>query len=171
MGEIVSKVSLMSARLASAVENIRQQMAAQGQQLDSSFMKSQILPHFISGLQDIQSTILLKHEVEPEELEEAVTTYIDEGDQELFEMSMKVKKCFNQFGGELRIDEDEEEDDEDNDRTLSLEDLLEILRKLSDVLNEKTEEFIVDFIEQYGQPDTTEKAEEFQQGMLELSSQ
>ena len=105
MQEIVSATAGLSSQIATAVTYIKQQMAAQGETIGINFMRSEILPHLEKGIKESQSSILLKYSIDESELEDAVRTYINEGDVEIAEMALSMKKMYNNFGGQADIDE------------------------------------------------------------------
>jgi len=64
-----------------------------------TIMKQWILPHVESSLRDIQDQILAARDVEEEEIEEAVNTYIANGDKDLAGIVKTIRSIYRQFGG------------------------------------------------------------------------
>jgi len=148
MTELFSLTAAHASQISIAVENIRGQMAQQGQSLSPDFMRKEILPHVAAGIEKAQNTVLAKFNADESDLEDAVKTYISEGDEEIFELALKIKKIYNKFGGDAIIDEDE--DDDDTSEELSPNELVEVLKRLAVVLTEEANNFIDQYISTNG---------------------
>lgn len=78
---IFNNLKMSATKLANAADNIRAQIAQQGQEVDTAtVMKTFILPHFETALKEIQDEVLEQFDADEEELEEAVEYYIAQGE-------------------------------------------------------------------------------------------
>ena len=167
---ILDKVKLLAAKMVNAANNIKQQLQAQGLDMeDSKIMVIYILPHFTSGYKDIKNQVLNEYDVEEYELEEATLYYMDKGDETIRETTKKIRKLYNACGGNVNLDEDEDVASVPSKGLLPFETVLEILQVIGEITMNKTDEFIVTFKEKYGLPKDQDTAERFQQGLMSIS--
>jgi hypothetical protein len=158
--------------MVNAAQNIRQQIQSQGQDMEESrVMQSFILPHFTSGYKEITTQVLHEYDAEEYELEDAVKTYLANGDEKIREMTMKIRKLYQTCGGEVNLDEDEDGGMTSSSKAtlLSFETVIEMLSVLNEIVAAKTDEYIIAFKAKYGVPQDQETADAFQQGLMSLS--
>lgn len=72
-------------------------------------MKHFVLPKLEPAFREAQNSVLAAYDVVEEDLEEAVTTYIANGDKELASIVDRIRKIFTSLGGDLG---DSDESDE-----------------------------------------------------------
>lgn len=102
MHEILDKVKLMATNMLRHAEKIKQQISQQGQDIDEQqLLKLVVVPQLDSSFRELQTEILNSHDMDEEDLEEAVTTYIEDGDKELLEISEKIRKIYKGLGGDI----------------------------------------------------------------------
>eukprot|EP01041_Mallomonas_annulata_P012697 gene12697-26751_t len=178
MAAFLEKLKLVAIKHKRAADNIRQQVEAQGQQIDErQLMAGYMLPHFETALKDLTTQILEEYNIEEDELQESVAYYIKEGNLKLKEISKSVNNYYKQFGGE--IDEEEisyptnqkSSSSTSSNQDLSLDEFSRVLDKLTELLSTATDGYLQAFKEKYGVPTTTEVAEQLQQGMMVISEE
>lgn len=173
MTAIFDKVKVVAAKMVRAAENVKQQIAAQGQEIeDKKLMQTFILPHFETSYREIQQQALDDADVEESELEEAVNEYMKQGHQPLIEIYTRIRLIYKEFGGDCGEDgevlagkEQEGADEITHDM------IILVLQKLAERMNAVTLGFIHQFKEQYGSPNSPTVQAAFQQGMLSLSEE
>lgn len=110
MNEILTKIKITATGFLQQVNGLKQQFAAQGQQInESDLMKHFVLPKLEPAFREAQNSVLAAYDVVEEDLEEAVTTYIANGDKELASIVDRIRKIFTSLGGDLG---DSDESDE-----------------------------------------------------------
>jgi hypothetical protein len=182
---IVEKVKSTEPKLVQFAEGIKQQLAMQGQEIDTvQLYKSLCLPHLETAIRDIQQVVLDEYDVDDDEFEEAVTTYLDAGDEQIVELSKILKKVYQRFGGEVPDDEEESQavtttstsqqksgslSKSSKKKTISLNDLLQLLQLLSERILATTSEYAEEFVSQYGKQTSMSQslALTFQGGLVE----
>lgn len=179
MSSILEKLQGTVPKLLGAAENIKQQIVAQGQQLeDAQLLKMFILPHLQTALREAQDAVLEQFDVDDDELEEAVNEYIAAGDPELTRISTTIKQIFKKFGADIDTSSGSAATTKEsaggsssaaNLDPNSLENLLRILRIISKATADKTEEFIATFVNNYGPPVSEMLAMQFQHGLMYAS--
>jgi hypothetical protein len=168
MNKVLEKLKLTAVQMVRAAENIRQQIAQQGQQIDDErLMKMFILPHFPSALKEVQDVVCDSCDVDEDELEQAVGYYIAEGNQELKEITKKIKIIFRQFGGEIEMDDEGVPDAPTQE--IGIERVIEIIQKMEMQFSADFESFMEAFQAQYGPPSTPQLAEVFQRNLMLIS--
>jgi len=178
MQAICDKVKMIAMRMLQASENIKAQLAQQGQEMDDrKLMKTFIYQHFVDQLEGIQSAVLSEFDAEESELEDAVNTYV-RTEPELREIVEKIKTLHYQFGGDK--DEDDEEGDgqglgEGNEanggaalREIPLDELIEVIEEMTERISDAMDDYISNFKDSYGVPDQS-NIEQFQQGFMQLT--
>lgn len=131
-------------------------------------MKQYILPHFGSNLKEIQETILAEFDVDEDELEEAVNTYIANGDEELAGITKSIRILHTQFGGDSDI---EAPNAAKNSKAaaMGINEVVELLEELASQMLQHTDDFCGKFVDEYGVPSNQQQGQEFQLGMMEVS--
>jgi len=173
--------------LIGAAQNIKQQIAAQGQEIDQpSLMRQFILPHFDSAMKEIQESITEEFDVDIDELEEAVTVYVAEGDEELVDINNAIRKLYRTFGGDLDEDDDVEVTKAATATASSssssaaaagggggaggsLASLVELMAELADQMLQATDDYCGTFIDEHGIPASQPQLEQFQLGLMTVS--
>jgi len=186
MSSILDKVKMIAMRMVAAAENIKAQLAQQGQEMDDrKLMKTFIYQHFVEQLEQIQSSVLAEADAEEAELEDAVTVYLGMGGnqpelKELREIVQKLKALHFQFGGDAEkaegaaeatageVDGAGGDASGEEQRELALDDLLEVLGTLTDRISDAMDDYIVAFKEENGDPDAT-NIEQFHHGFMKLT--
>jgi len=167
--KIFEKVKKMAEKMVGAAENIKQQIQAQGLEMeDSKIMKTYILPHFEQGFKDAQEEVLGEFDVEEYELEDAVNTYTAEGNKTLAEMQERIRLLYKAFGGDMPEAENEAEAGDLDSKELGLETVLTMLQSLGEHLYQQTDEYCKEFINTHGRP-TADNMALFQEGLVEIS--
>lgn len=170
MNLILEKLKLTAPKMLRAAENIKQQIAAQGQDIENEqLMKMFILPHFDQAFREIQDSTLDELNIDEDELEEAVDVYTKENDAELIEIVRQIKSVYKQFGGDVVDDEEPESESNQNMKDLSLEELLLLLNKLSSEMKVNTDKYAQKFVEDNGPPSNHKMVEQFHLGLLQLT--
>lgn len=186
MSSILEKLQAAVPKLLHAAENIKQQIASQGQQIeDAQLLKMFLLPHLQSTLAEIQAAVLEQFDVDDDELEEAVSEYVEAGDPELTRITKQIQQIFKHFGAEVEEEAKPKAAPSAASASSSsasaaassaastgdddLDDLLRVLQKISTLTTEKTEEFIETFIANYGPPTSQMLAMQFQHGLMYTS--
>jgi hypothetical protein len=173
MGAILDKVKILSMRMMQAAENIKAQLAQNGQEMDErKLMLTFIHPHFMEQLEQIQSAVLSEYEAEESELEDAVNVYVNT-DAQVREIVDKIKLINYQFGG----DRDEEAEESgglsssaDVGREVTLDELIEVLNDLTENISEGMDEYITEFKETNGVPDES-NMELFHHGFMRITEE
>jgi hypothetical protein len=149
-----------------AVEGIKQKLASQGQEIeDRKLMQAFVLPHFESAFKQLQETILAESDVDENDLEDAVTTYVKQGDKKLADICERIRMIYREFGGEVDIDEEVSAPSQN----LSLDTIILILEGIGEKMNEQTSEFIEAYKEDFGLPSSRADMERFQNELMTLS--
>jgi len=180
MSSIVEKLQASIPKLLHAAENIKQQITAQGQQIDDAqLLKMFLLPHLQTTLTEIQTAVLDEFNVDDDELEEAVNEYIEAGDVELIRISKQIHQIFKHFGAEIEEEQPKATHKAPTPSTSKasasastfddLDDLIRVLKKISKLTTEKTEDFIETFVSNYGLPTSEQVAMQFQHGLMYIS--
>lgn len=177
MQKILEKLKLESQRMVRAAEQIKQQITAQGQEIDNAtLMKTFILPHFETRFRELEMQIYDERDVEEFEVEEAVNYYINNGNNGLREICEHIKLLYKEFGGEVEEDRDESKNEqlsiEDGSEAMDIPQILQLLQALAETVNERTDDYVSEFIHENGTPTPSNGLfEDFQQGMMVLSEQ
>lgn len=167
MTKILEQLKSKATQLIRAAEGIKQKLAQQGQELDDKkLMKAFILPHFESGLQEIETGVLESHDVDPADLQDAVETYIKQGNSKLKEICDRMRLIYREFGGEV---DDLEEDTEESAVVFTEELLITAVEKLSERMAALTEEYIIEFKAENGIPRSEADLQNFQGGLMAIS--
>jgi hypothetical protein len=171
LSEILDKIKLSLPKIVKIAENIKQQYAMQGQELDDhTLLKSFVLPKFEGQLQEIQTAVLEEHDACDDEFEEAINEYLDSGDEDITELANTLRTMYEQIGGEIEKPEDKSVDSKQAvNRNLNLKDLTLLIDLLTERMLEKTTEFCSAYIEKYGTPTDMKSMERFQLGLLHAS--
>lgn len=168
MNGILKKLKILIPKLLMAVQNIKMQIQQQGQEVDDmTIMKQFILPHFESNLKEIQDSVLEEHDVDEDELEEAVTTYIAAGDEELASLAKSIKVMYQQFGGD--VDADEPAPMNEKVERMGINDVVALMKELGNQMMQYTDDFCGKFIDEHGIPQSQQDMEEFQLGLMAAS--
>jgi len=143
MQEILDKVKLMATSMLRRAEQIKQQINAQGQEIDDQqLMKLVIAPQLDSSFRELQNEILKSYDMDEEDLEEAVTTYIQEGDIELRDISERIRQIYKGLGGDMG--DDSKSTEKGSGKEVTLNDVLQVLNLLLSKSAEKLEDFLSD---------------------------
>lgn len=169
MNTILKNLKLLAPRLLMAAQNIRQQIQQQGGEIeDEVMMKQYILPHFGSNLKEIQEKILEEFDVDEDELEEAVNTYIANGDEELIGITKSIRVLHTQFGGDSEI-EPPKAAKNSKAAEMGFNEVIALLEEMASQMLQETDDFCGKFVDEYGIPTNAQLAQEFQIGMMEMS--
>ncbi|KAJ1424546.1 hypothetical protein B484DRAFT_480506 [Ochromonadaceae sp. CCMP2298] len=169
MRKILGKLQLEAPRLMKNAQDSRQKIEQQGGDIDDkTLMKDFILPNFKAILKDIQDKELEDNNVDEDDLEEACTTYVEEGDEELIEIYKKIRALHRTFGGD--------EDDENEDAgahggatvEMSVDEVVQLMAELLKAVLQATDKFCAKFIDENGKPRTQAHMEVFHMGQMEL---
>lgn len=145
-------------------------MAAQGQDIDDSqLMKTFILPHVDTALADIQKSVLDEYDFDDDELEQAVDYYVKHGDEELAEITKKIKLIYKEFGGD--IGEEAAPQASKNAAALSIDDILDLMTELADRMATDVDNYTKQFVDAFGPPQSTASSEKFQMGMMQIAEE
>ena len=171
MNAICDQMKLVAPRLIMAAENIKQQIASQGQQIDdASLMKVFLLPQLEQMIRDTQESIFEKFDVDEDEVEEAVEYYTKRGHEELIAINQNITMLYKQFGGEVDEGEDLAAAGDGGGAAGSGEYTLEMVVGMMQSLTEKmvrsTDEYTGEFISKNGVPSTQAEVERFQLGLM-----
>lgn len=177
MQSIFDKLRKSVEQMMGHVQNIKQQLAQQGQDVpDQVILKQYIFPHFEAAFKEIESSTLEEFDAESFELEDAVNTYVAEGYGALVELSEKMKMLYKAMGGDDGSGDAEGGEatvsgaDEGGQPEVTRELLLKILSRLSDHMSVEMDAYCKRFIAQNGGPPTSmEEAQAFQEGILAVS--
>jgi len=176
MKSIYAKLQTLAPRLMSAAQNIKQQIQQSGQEIDDmTLMRQFILPHLDTNFSDIQNSVLEEFDVEVDELEEAVDTYVEQGDEELVSICKGIRQLYRQFGGEA-------DDDSSSAATggsaspsagsaakLGPTEVVALMEELAKQMLQSTDDYCAKFIDEHGVPKAKADLETFQVGLLQLS--
>lgn len=177
MSDILDKLHLAVPKLLRAGESIKQQITAQGQEVDDAqIAKAFLLPHLETQLREIQDLVLNEFDADEDELEEAVDYYIAAGDQDLLKISRTIQSIFQKFGYDIDVNDNQASSSSASNgssggssQEVTYDVLIEILTALSTSLAEKTEEFISHYFETYGPPVTQDASSKFNTGLMYTS--
>lgn len=157
MATILGKLKLNAAKLQGAVENIKQQLAQQGAQMeDMKIKQSYVLPHFDLAFKTSQQEILEERDFDEEELEDAVTYYSNKGQGKLSDIVYQIKVLYKEFGGDVDISSYQSSNDKVNasndseSKEISLEEIVNLLDLLGERVNEITDQYCASFIKLNG---------------------
>jgi hypothetical protein len=107
-------------------------------------------------------------DISESELQEAKEYYERNGDKTIKEITSKIKKMYGEFGGD--VDEGDQGAVE-RKKTLSLDDIVEVIQTLSDRVGAATDAFVTAFKKQYGHPNSAELLNLFQEGMIKMTEE
>jgi hypothetical protein len=180
LSKILERIKILSVRYARASQQIQQQVAQQGQQMSEHQINQHfILPHFETGFEEAEIEVLAEFDCDSDELEEAGRYYaLKEKDEVVRELLNKLKRLHQTFGGESDMTEFSDESEQElASRTsagggggdITLAKVVEVLKKLSDMVGDATDDYCENFKMQYGLPTNAELAQQFQGGMLQMS--
>ena len=176
MTTILDKLKLSAARMVKAAENIKQQLAQQGQEMeDKVIMANFILPHFETAFKEIESQVYEDKDVEEHEVEEATYYYIEHGNATLKEAGKKIRLIYKEFGGEVEESADFEVDQtgasQRSSVNLGVKEIVGVLNSIGEKMSNATDGYIETFVQTYGSPNSPELLESFQTGMIALSEE
>lgn len=174
----LENLTTVAARHTRAAEGLKQQIEAQGQAVDTKqFMIGYVLPQFETAIQDLQTQIFQKFDIEEHELQEATEYYIKRGNLKLVEITSKINYVYKDFGGEVEEEEWETEGvvsgpgGVDREKELSLANYLEVLDALVELIVSKNDVYFTEFKALYGAPKTPELIQKLQDGLVKLSEE
>jgi hypothetical protein len=111
MREIHSQIKISATNFFRQMEGVKQQVAGMGQEIsDQELLKHIVGPHLDVSYRNAQEAVLSIHGIEEEDLEEAVNTYIANGDKELIAISENMKMIYKTLGGVIGDSGDEREE-------------------------------------------------------------
>jgi hypothetical protein len=186
MKSMLDQLHMTIPKLFRVADQIKQQFAQQGQQLDDSFLlRSFLLPNLESAFREIQDTVLNEYDMDEDDLEEAVLEYIKRGDRDLKETYDTIRNIFKKFGADLPED-DEEEDEEEVEQAsatatekkkktskkatkkdMTLEDTIRFFKAFRQMQHDKMEATIEEFIREFGRPSPSTSPVLLQRIMME----
>lgn len=170
MNKVLEQVKLAVPRFLRAADNIKQQIVAQGQEIeDAQILKSFILPHLESTIRDITQSVLDELDYDEDELEEAVKTYVAAGDEELITITQTLKTIYKQFGGEGGDDSEETGAGSSKASEMTLPEVLTLLEELAQLMVDNCDTFCQQFVATFGIPSTRELLEKFQVGLFQAT--
>jgi len=168
MTKILDQLKSKATQLIRAAENIKQKLAQQGQELeDRKLMKAFVLPHFETGLQEIETGVLQAYDVDALDLQDAVETYVKEGNTKLKEICDRMRLIYREFGGE--VDDLENEAADESAVPLTEDTLCAGLELISQRMSALTEQYIIEFKAENGIPRSESDLQEFQGGLMAVS--
>ena len=166
MNVIFKNVKILVPKLLMAAQNIKMQIQQQGQDVEEALLlKQYLLPHFVSGVQDIQDKALEEFGVDEDELEEAVNKYIADGDEELASIVKGIRVMHQQFGGDTEVD-DPDAPKSAKMQSMGIAEVVALLKELGNQMMQYTDDFCGKFIDEHGAPSTQKQMEEFQLGLM-----
>ena len=172
MTQILAKVKLLAPRLLGAAQNIKQQIAQSGQEIDdATLMKHYILPHFDSSLKEIQESILDEFDWDEDELEDAIAYYSKEN-EEFRHINKSLRVLYNQFGGDADIDEAAATDAPPSSgkaAKMTISDIIQLMEELAKQMLQYTDDYCGKFIDENGVPSSQRELETFQIGLMQVS--
>ncbi|RYH28797.1 hypothetical protein EON65_10860 [archaeon] len=158
MKAILDRTKTNVPRLLKAAENFKQQIAAQGQEVDDmQLLKALILPHLETGIKEIQEEVLNEFDADDDELEEAVNYYLEQGDEELADLTKSLKVIYKQFGGDLM-----DEEIAGPSKEFELHEVVELFHELVSKIIEQTETMVKKYVKENGVPTTALQKQDFQ---------
>jgi chaperonin cofactor prefoldin len=188
MKSMLDQLHLTIPKLFRVADQIKQQFAQQGQQIDDSFLlRSFLLPNLETAFREIQDSVLNELDMDEDDLEEAVLEYIKRGDRDLKETFDTIRNIFKKFGADIPED-DEEEDEEEVEQSfptaaatdkkkktskkaskkeMSLEDTIRFFKAFRQIQHDKMEATIEEFIIEYGRPSPSNSPVLLQRLMME----
>eukprot|EP01031_Cornospumella_fuschlensis_P034429 gene34429-41670_t len=165
MKAILDRTKTNVPRLLKAAENFKQQIAAQGQEVDDiQLLKALILPHLETGIKEIQEEVLNEYDADDDELEEAVNYYIEQGDEELADITKSLKTIYKQFGGDLP-----DEESVGSSKDFELHEVVELFQELVTMIVEHTETMVKKYIKENGVPSTSMQKADFQSELASIT--
>jgi hypothetical protein len=185
MNAIQERFHLTVPKLFRVADQIKQQFQQQGQDIDDqTLLKQFLLPHLEQALKDIQEAVLTEYDADEEELEDAVSTYIAKGDEELLKISTTIRKIFQKFGADIVDDEEDEYEDipattnkpaakagkKSGSKEMSLDEFLKFFKLFSKLQISATEKGMKEFIAEYGTHMDQTTFVMFQQKLMEAST-
>lgn len=172
MGKIVEAVKLNVPRFVRAADSIKQQIAAQGQEIeDAQIFKSFILPHLENSIREITQATLDEFDIDEDELEEAVDTYIEQGDDALKHFSEQLKMIYKQFGGEVASEQAEAVAKRGESFDMSLEDVVTLLEEMVEMMVSHIDQYCEQFVAAYGVPKEQAAVNKFQMGLMQVTEE
>lgn len=166
MKAVYDRVRTRAPQLLRAAEGIKQQIAAQGQEIsDAQLMQAFILPHFENAVRDSTDEVLAEYDVDEDELEEAVNTYVEQGDMELQDITKSLTVLYQQFGGTT------EEDGASSSAVgeIQQDDFIEMMHELAENIIETSTSFVRGWVESKGRPTTASDKEAFQTALMSIT--
>eukprot|EP01031_Cornospumella_fuschlensis_P034078 gene34078-41247_t len=165
MKAILDRTKTNVPRLLKAAENFKQQIAAQGQEVDDiQLLKALILPHLETGIKEIQEEVLNEYDADDDELEEAVNYYLEQGDEELADITKSLKTIYKQFGGDLP-----DEESVGSSKDFELHEVVELFQELVTMIVEHTETMVKKYIKENGVPTTSMQKADFQSELASIT--
>lgn len=167
MTKITDKIKVMIPKMLRAAEGIKQQIAQSGQDIDDhTLMKTFILPHVKEQIESFQKAALEEADFDDDELEEAVTYYIKEGNRELSELVDKMKTIYKEFGGDVEVDG---VDASEAAQGLSVDDVIDLMEGLAAKMSTSSDLYCQQFVDAFGVPSTMQGVEQFQMGLMQIA--
>ena len=175
MTKILDSLKLKAGLMLKQFDQIREQIEAQGQRLDDEkFKKRMLLPQFEKLLQEVQNQIFDEFDVDESEVDDAVTTYIREGNNQLRDINEKIQLLYQNFGGDSKSSTGSGNssismmENSFGDKEINVTKLIEMLELLANLTTAFTNEFVERFKSEHGLPNQ-QTVLQFQEGMMELS--
>jgi len=181
--EINDKAQIKAKQLLVFKQNIEQQIAQSGQQIEESeVLKQFILPHFVKALQEIEEAAYSNFNngegVLEVEFQEGVNYYRRQqpDGEDVQKAVAKLRKIFTDMGGDKIIDEDDDNDSpfgvtpRGKLREIPLEEVLAILEAYAEALTKHTQKYIDEWKKAHGMV-TAATMDRYQTGLLEISEE
>lgn len=169
MNLLLKRLKILAPKLITAAQNIKMQIQQQGQDVEEAIiMKQFILPHFESSLKEYQDELLNEFDMDEDDLEEAVNTYIANGNKELADIAQSIRVMHNQFGGDSDI-QDPNAPKSAKVEEMTLEEVVGLMKELGNQMMQYTDDFCGTFIDENGVPSNQQEMEAFQLGLMAAS--
>ena len=111
MREIHSKIKISASNFVRQVEGAKQLIAGMGEEISlQEILKHIVGPNLDVSYRNVREAVLSIHGIKEEDLEEAVNTYIANGDKELIAISENMRMIYKTLGGDLGDSGDELEE-------------------------------------------------------------
>jgi hypothetical protein len=165
MKAIHDRIKTNAPNLVRFAEQVKQACLSQGQDIDDfQLMKACVLPHFESALVEFQEEVLAEYDADYDELEEAVSVYVEKGDKELLEISKSMRIMYKSFGGDI-------EDDTVSPpaKELSHDEFIELMHLLASAIMEMTSKFVKSYVAENGKPTSDRDKSVFQAELCKVT--
>jgi hypothetical protein len=172
MRKILEAVKLTAPKMLRAADNIKQQIAAQGQQVeDAQILQHFILPHLETAIREATQGICEEFDFDEDELAEAVEVYTEAGDEELIFIAQQIKVIYQQFGGAVTADEELPATNKNGEAfSMTLDDCILLLEELSEQMSLQCDTFAEQFVNQFGVPSDPLTIQKFQMGLMQVTN-